>query len=110
MERNKRVMKKTGNYKNVINETDKNGNNLSKILSILLFVMVIIYMILPINVGEGVLGRVEDFFFFMASFVNMYACCMNKNQFKAIVLLKLISLILCVLGALALFVLIFIGC
>ena len=56
-------MKKTGNYKNVINETDKNGNNLSKILSILLFVVVIIYMILPINVGEGVLGRVEDFFF-----------------------------------------------
>ena len=51
-------MKKTGNYKNVINEADKKGNNLSRILSILLFVLVIIYMILPINAGEGVLGSV----------------------------------------------------
>ena len=100
-------MKSNNDYKHIVDETFKKSNKLNQIISVILFVAVIVYMLLPINVGGGIFGRVEDFFFFMASFSNMYANFIGVEKIRASLLLKLVALVFCVLGAISLFLIVF---
>ncbi|MBE6309880.1 MAG: hypothetical protein E7080_02350 [Bacteroidales bacterium] len=94
-------------YKNVVNESIESSDKSKMIISVILFILVIVYMFLPLNVGRNILGRIEDFFFFMAAFSYMYATFINNKNIRAVVLLKLCALLFCMFGAMSLFVIVY---
>ena len=90
-------------YKNVVNESIERSNKYNKIIAVVLFILVIVYMFLPLNIGSNIWGRIDDFFFFMSAFSYMYAIFINNKNIRAAILLKLCALLFCMFGAMALF-------
>lgn len=66
------------------------------------------YLIAKFYFDETLLGRADDFLFFMSAFCFMYAQFMSIKNVRAIVLLKLLSLIFLFLGIVSLVVLFFV--
>lgn len=80
-----------------------------KCIGVIVLLVAIVYLILPFDYDETLKGRVDDFMFFMSAFCFMYAQFMNINNVRAIVLLKFISAVFCLLGAIWLLALFFIS-
>ena len=97
------MLESKNRFKHIVADNRKTkNNNVSKIVSVLLFVLAIVYLILPYDFDKGIVGKVDDFFFFMAAFCNMYANFLEENKLRIILLLKVISGAFCVVGALCL--------
>lgn len=77
-----------------------------RILSLLLFLMSIAYIIMPYDCDGTVIGYADDFMFFMSAFCFMYAQFMDRYKIKPIVLLKMLSVVFCFLGAVSLLLLV----
>lgn len=95
------------NPKSVINDSinNKNDNTIyKKVLSIILFILSIIYVIIKVDFDTSLIGMLDDFFIFMSSFCYMYSQFL-KVKIKATILLKLVSLVFCFLGVATLLVL-----
>ena len=95
------------NPKSVINDSinNKNDNTIyKKVLSIILFILAIIYVIIKVDFDTSLIGMLDDFFIFMSSFCYMYSQFL-KVKIKATILLKLVSLVFCFLGVATLLVL-----
>ena len=95
------------NPKSVINDSINNKNDniiYKKVLSIILFILSIIYVIIKVDFDTSLIGMLDDFFIFMSSFCYMYSQFLNM-KIRAAVLLKMVSLVLCFLGVATLLVL-----
>lgn len=95
------------NPKSVINDSinNKNDNTIyKKVLSIILFILSIIYVIIKVDFDTSLIGMLDDFFIFMSSFCYMYSQFL-KVKIKATILLKMVSLVFCFLGVATLLVL-----
>lgn len=102
----KRIM----NPKSVINDSINNKKDTllyKKLFSVFYFILSIIYVVVKIDFDETLMGMLDDFFIFMSSFCYMYAQFL-KGSIKAIVLLKLVSLVFCFLGVVTLLILLFV--
>jgi hypothetical protein len=95
------------NPKSVINDSinNKNDNTIyKKVLSIILFILSIIYVIIKVDFDTTLIGMLDDFFIFMSSFCYMYSQFLNM-KIRAALLLKMVSLVFCFLGVATLLVL-----
>lgn len=93
-------------YRNIVDEdADGSKKKTSKLISIILFIISIIYLILPYDYDVNVIGRIDDFFFFMSSFTYMYSCFVDENRLRVSLMLKMLSAAFCIIGALTLFAL-----
>lgn len=102
--------KKIKNPKSVINDSINNKKDTllyKKLFSVFYFILSIIYVVVKIDFDETLIGMLDDFFIFMSSFCYMYAQFL-KGSIKAIVLLKLVSLVFCFLGVVTLLILLFV--
>lgn len=79
----------------------------SKLVSVLLMVLALVYIILPIDYDGPVIGYIDDFFLFMAAFC--YFICQFAESIRPDTrkLLNMLSIIFCVLGIIWLCVLAF---
>ena len=73
-----------------------------KVLSLILFVISVVYLAIPIDFDNGILGYVDDFMFFMSSFCFMYSQFVNTYYIQIKLLLKMLSVIFCFMGAVSL--------
>ena len=90
-------------YEHIVTNNDAPKKNVAqKTISVLLFILSVGYIIIPYDFDKGVVGKIDDFFFFMAAFCNMYACFLEKHKLRVAMLLKVISGAFCVLGAMSL--------
>lgn len=92
--------------KSIIDESmnNKKENTVYKrVLSVLLFIISIIYVFIRIDFDDTIIGFIDDFFIFMSSFCYMYAQFLNE-KIRATILLKFVSLIFCFLGVITLIV------
>lgn len=102
--------KRIKNPKSVINDSINNKKDTllyKKLFSVFYFILSIIYVVVKIDFDETLIGMFDDFFIFMSSFCYMYAQFLN-GSIKAIVLLKLVSLVFCFLGVVTLLILLFV--
>lgn len=102
--------KRIKNPKSVINDSINNKKDTllyKKLFSVFYFILSIIYVVVKIDFDETLIGMLDDFFIFMSSFCYMYAQFL-KGSIKAIVLLKLVSLVFCFLGVVTLLILLFV--
>ncbi len=91
-------------YKKIVDEgASVSKKKTSKILSVFLFFIAIIYLILPYDFDVNIIGRIDDFFFFMSSFTYMYSCFVDENKLRVSLMLKMLSAAFCIIGALTLF-------
>lgn len=70
------------------------------------FVISIIYIVVPNDYDTSVVGYIDDFMFFMSAFCLLYAGFVDKYKVRSVVLLKMLSALFCLMGALTLFLLI----
>lgn len=102
--------KRIKNPKSVINDSINNKKDTllyKKLFSVFYFILSIIYVVVKIDFDETLIGMLDDFFIFMSSFCYIYAQFL-KGSVKAIVLLKLVSLVFCFLGVVTLLILLFV--
>ncbi len=102
--------KRIKNPKSIINDSINNKKDTllyKKLFSVFYFILSIIYVVVKIDFDETLIGMLDDFFIFMSSFCYMYAQFL-KGSVKAIVLLKLVSLVFCFLGVVTLLILLFV--
>lgn len=85
---------------------EKYSNTGMKWLSIVLLILSIVYIIVPFDYDETIIGRADDFFLFMSAFCFMYAQFL-RNRISPYVLLKMLSAVFCFLGAVSLILLAF---
>lgn len=87
-------------------ETEMQRKNLSgkamKCFGIFALLLSIGYLIAKCDFDDILIGRVDDFLFFMSAFCFMYAQFMSIKNVRAIVLLKFLSLIFLFLGTVSL--------
>lgn len=82
-----------------INEDkEPEGRKSSKLVSILLIVLALVYIVLPLDYDGPVIGYIDDFFLFMAAFC--YFICQFTESISPDTkkLLNTLSIILCILG------------
>lgn len=76
-----------------------------RVLSVIFFIISLVYVIIPVDYDVTMIGYIDDFMFFMSAFCLLYTQFLNKYNIKSLMILKMISLLFCFLGAVSLFVL-----
>lgn len=102
--------KKISNPKQVVD--DMTGTNSRRSvgmisLSLLLFLLSIVYIVMPIDYDGPIVGVVDDFLLFMSAFCFMYSQLLSPVKLVAKTMLKMISLIFLLLGVVWIMVLSF---
>lgn len=85
--------------------TSKREFRFLKLLSIVLLIAAIVYLICPYDYDIGVVGKVDDFFFFMSAFCFVYS--QFIKQARVALIMSMISVVCCFLGAVWLLLLVF---
>lgn len=76
-----------------------------KCIGVFALLLSIGYLMAKFDFDDTLMGRVDDFLFFMSAFCFMYAQFMSIKNVRAIVLLKFLSLIFLFFGTVSLVVL-----
>lgn len=106
----KKDMFKNASPKDVVNGMavcKEGGNKLPKILSVLFFILAVIYLVLPWDYDDAIVGMADDFLLFMAAFCYMYSQFIGKGKGRAVLLLRMLSFVFCLLAAIAFILLVF---
>ncbi len=78
-----------------------------KTVSIILFILAIVYLIIPVDYDGSYLGLMDDFFFFMAAFSFLISSFLKSLNKKAQLKLEFIALTFLILGVAVLLTFIF---
>lgn len=78
-----------------------------RLLSLLSIVVAILYLIYPGDYDNGIIGRIDDFLFFMSAFCFAYSQFIDNMHARASIILAVVSILFCLLGAIWLLLLIF---
>ena len=89
------------NGKGVVNESSDSNKNKNKttirIMAVCAMVLALIYIVLPYDFDDTLIGRIDDFMLFMSAFCFVYSQFLSEVKARAKVLLNLMSLVFCVL-------------
>ena len=90
-------------------EVKKHKNKWLPLLSIILVLIAVAYLIMPYDYDHNLVGKIDDFMFFMSAFCFLYSQFMSKYKVKAALILKMLSVVFVFIGALSLLLLVFIN-
>ena len=88
-------------------ETKESGSQSSKLVSILLILLALVYIVMPLDYDGPLIGYIDDFFLFMAAFCYFICQFTESVSQKTKAFLNMISIIFCILGIAWLFILAF---
>ena len=99
------------NGRTIIEQTEvkKHKNKWLSLLSIILILIAVAYLIMPYDYDHNIVGKIDDFMFFMSAFCFLYSQFMSKYKVKAALILKMLSVVFVFIGALSLLLLVFVN-